>query len=120
MSRKALYPESEAGQLRKRCLAVLSRYQGSSQPAMLRLCDELLAALTETTKAKPLSGIAAALGQRGGNKGGRSRAQKLTKEERVASARNAANRRWSAVRDARARDAEADTEREAHGLETLS
>lgn len=41
---------------------------------------------------------AQALGQRGGLKGGRSRAEKLSAEERKESARKAAQARWAAVR----------------------
>jgi hypothetical protein len=37
---------------------------------------------------------AVALGRKGGAKGGKSRAAKLTKKQRAASARNAANARW--------------------------
>ena len=37
---------------------------------------------------------AVALGRKGGAKGGKARAAKLTTEERAASARNAANSRW--------------------------
>lgn len=37
---------------------------------------------------------AVALGRKGGLKGGKARAEKMTKEERTESARNAANARW--------------------------
>jgi hypothetical protein len=39
--------------------------------------------------------LAVELGRRGGLKGGKARAPKLTKEERVASARKAAQARWA-------------------------
>ena len=42
---------------------------------------------------------AVALGRRGGLKGGRARAEKLTAAERSAAARRAAEARWQAERD---------------------
>jgi hypothetical protein len=42
---------------------------------------------------------AVALGRRGGLKGGKARAAKMTKEERSESARNAANARWRKTQD---------------------
>jgi hypothetical protein len=42
----------------------------------------------------PLRAAAAALGRRGGLKGGKARAEKLSPEERTAIARKAAQKRW--------------------------
>jgi len=42
--------------------------------------------------------LARRLGRRGGLKGGPARAKKLTKQERIESARKAANARWSKKR----------------------
>lgn len=51
--------------------------------------------IIETTEAKPEKNPAAVeLGRRGGLKGGRARADKLTPEERKASASAAAQARW--------------------------
>jgi hypothetical protein len=47
------------------------------------------------TKMKPKNAHAVALGRMGGSKGGKTRAAKLTAEERSASARKAALARWA-------------------------
>ena len=60
-----------------------------------QLVDE---ATGEAPKFDPDEGkdpAAVALGRKGGLKGGKARAAKLTPEERAASARNAARARWS-------------------------
>lgn len=112
--------KSDVGRLRERLVAIIASYAGSSNPGVRKFCDELLRALTETTSAKKITGPAQLLGQRGGLKGGQARARKLSKEERVASARNAANLRWAAVREQKARDGEIDVERAAQGLGVLT
>lgn len=107
---------SEVDRLRTRCLAIVSRFQAAPAPSTKKLCHELLELLTEEApRAKKVLSAAQILGQHGGLKGGHARAQAMTKEERVASARVAANKRWAAVRDAKAREAETDAERAVHG-----
>jgi hypothetical protein len=57
----------------------------------------------------PIKAAAAALGRRGGLKGGRVRSDKMTPEERTAAARNAAQARWkapAATREAAHKDRE--------------
>jgi hypothetical protein len=67
--------------------------------------EELAKRLTEAaTDAEPLSDdvrslLAAALGRRGGLKGGKARAEKLSAERRQEIARLAAQKRWSKPQD---------------------
>ncbi len=48
----------------------------------------------ETEELKPVNSAAVELGRRGGLKGGKARAEKLTADERRTIAANAASRRW--------------------------
>ncbi len=77
----------------------------SSKPKRPRdfnsLAHQIVAELTGTAEPQPelepedpLRAAAAALGRRGGLKGGKARAEKLTPEERSAIARKAAAARW--------------------------
>lgn len=51
----------------------------------------------------PIKAAAAALGRRGGLKGGRARSDKMTPDERSEAARNAARARWKKARDSAGR-----------------
>jgi hypothetical protein len=56
---------------------------------------DVLKQVMEKAEAEGKDPLAVALGQRGGLKGGRARADMLTAEQRRESARNAANARWA-------------------------
>lgn len=56
-----------------------------------------MAATKRENKDPKKNPAAVALGRRGGLKGGKARAAKLTAEERSASARKAANSRWQRI-----------------------
>ena len=55
----------------------------------------VLQSLIEKAEAEGKDPLAVALGQRGGLKGGKARAKKLTAEQRRESARKASRARWS-------------------------
>lgn len=80
-SRKSLDVNEEA-------FAVVQRVIGMTESA------DPEAAMMERAKAQGKDPIAAALGRRGGLKGGAARRDNMTQEQRVASARKAARARW--------------------------
>lgn len=72
-------------------------HSGNMQKRSSRDINVIAARLVEETTGISLKGknpAAVALGRRGGLKGGRARAEKLTPEERTAIAQKAAKARW--------------------------
>ncbi|MGA7693403.1 MAG: hypothetical protein WCA76_00170 [Candidatus Sulfotelmatobacter sp.] len=61
----------------------------------LRVFEQAIGEELAKPTPKPKDPIAVELGRRGGLKGGKALAAKMTPEERVASARRAANGRWN-------------------------
>ena len=67
----------------------------SKKPADLnRLAAAIVGEATDATPAQPKSAEAHA-GQKGGRKGGKARAKRMTSDERSQAARKAAEARWS-------------------------
>ena len=61
----------------------------------LRVFEQAIGEELAKPQPKAKDPIAVELGRRGGLKGGKALAAKMTPEERIASARNAANERWN-------------------------
>ena len=73
---------------------VSAERQNSTEPDVNETAFASLQAVIEATEETGKNPAAVLLGRKGGLKGGRARADKLTKEQRSASARKAALARW--------------------------
>ena len=68
--------------------------QGQKRPADANACAVMVAKIATGEITEPAESKKAAAGRLGGMKGGKAKAARLTKHQRTASAKKAANARW--------------------------
>ncbi len=73
--------------------------QSSTEPDANETAFAALQAVIAATEGTGKNPAAVLLGRKGGLKGGRARAEKLTKEQRTESARKAAQARWTKAKE---------------------